>query len=224
MGKSGLIGLAITTKNREKAFSMCHDKHLEFQPENSRIFVVDDGSEDVYVDADYRYNESVGISTAKNRCLQLMYEAGCSTFWLFDDDAYPLCNDWHLPYLETGIHHLCRTFYAHHRVYDNTKTHLLGNGIAMMYSKHCIDTVGGFDTRYKNKLEHVCLSRRIHNAGLTPYQFVDVIGSDKLIYSMDEHKEIERSLSKKEMNERIKDGYDYFRSKATSKEYIEFRT
>ena len=96
--------------------------------------------------------------------------------------------------------------------------------MAMFCTRHCIDTVGGFDTHFKNKYEHTSMSQRIFNAGLTPYAFMDVVGSDKLIYSMDEFNEIERSFTHREMQDNLKSGYEYFNKQRNSSAYIEFRT
>ena len=42
--------------------------------------------------------------------------------------------------------------------------------------------------------EHSDLALRIHNAGLTTWAYADVLGSDKLIHSLDEHEAVERSV------------------------------
>lgn len=218
------IGIAITTKNREKSFNKCMDYHLEFKPKNSKIFVVDDGSDSIYCNSDVRNEESKGISSSKNSCIKLMYESGCDILWLFDDDAYPLCDYWYIPYLESKHNHLSRTFYPSFGIDGIIKYHMVPNGMAMMYTRKCIETVGGFDTRFPNKYEHTSMSRRIYNSGLTPHPFMDIVGSEKLIYSLDEHNEIERSFTQKEMNDNLKSGYDYFMSQANSKDFKEFRT
>lgn len=220
------IGIAITTKNRPESYAKCMEQHLKFKPTNSSIFVVDDGSDPCYADYSIRNIYSKGISTAKNQCLKLMYEAGCDIFWLFDDDAWPLCDNWHVPYLESGQNHLCATFYRPLKIDKESglKISALGNGYAMMYTRHCIETVGGFDTNYPNKFEHVDLSRRIKNAGLTSHKFQDVIGSDKLIYCLDQDNAIKRSFTDREMKDNLKAGQDYFNRQAGSKAYIEFRS
>jgi len=218
------IGIAITTKNRESAFNKCIEYHFMHQPINSKIFVVDDGSDILYCDPDLRNEYSKGIASSKNSCLKLMHESGCDIFWLFDDDSFPLCENWHLPYLESKQQHLCRTFYPSIRIENNISYHRISNGFAMMYTRHCIDTIGGFDVKFHNKYEHTSMSQRIYNAGLIPHPFIDVVDSDKLIYSMDEHNAIQRSFTEEEMQENLKSGYDYFMSQANSKEFIEFRT
>jgi hypothetical protein len=55
--------------------------------------------------------------------------------------------------------------------------------------------VGGFDPVYgRGMYEHSDLALRIHNAGLTTWAYADVVGSEKLIHSLDEHEAVERSV------------------------------
>lgn len=218
------IGIAITTKNRPEAFQKCLIAHDTYRPDDCRIFVVDDGSHPYcYADYDVRNIHSKGISASKNKCLELLMDAGCEHLFLFDDDAYPICKDWHLPYINSGEHHLCRTFYKPYRTDGNLNLFRLSNGCAMYFTRHCVETVGGFDTAFNNKYEHCQLSHRIHNFGLTRHVHQDIIGSDKLIYCLDEHNEVERTATKKEMNQSLKDGYDHFMKTKNQKLYIPFR-
>ncbi|SUI81202.1 Uncharacterised protein [Serratia quinivorans] len=69
-------------------------------------------------------------------------------------------------------------------------------GVMLYYQRDAIETVGGFDPVYgRGMYEHSDLAMRIHNAGLTTWAFADVRGSDRLIYSLDEHEAVERSVS-----------------------------
>lgn len=57
----------------------------------------------------------------------------------------------------------------------------------LYYHRSAIEKVGGFDTVYgRGMYERPDLALRIHNAGLTTWAFADVVGSEKLIYSLDE--------------------------------------
>lgn len=221
------IGIAITTKNRKDSFWNCYHKHVDFWPKNAIMKVIDAGSSENYSNSDYMFENGATISEAKNKSIQLLYEAGCTDLFLFDDDTFPLKKDWYKPYLEAKQHHLCFTFWKPRRqlAEHGLVLHYLSNGCAMYYSKHCIDTVGGFDTGFKNKYEHVSLSQRIHNAGLTPLGIhLDVANSDQLIYCLDKDNAIQRSFTAKEMNQNLKDGYNLFRAKEKDSSYIEFRT
>ncbi|KFC88020.1 Uncharacterised protein [Hafnia alvei] len=66
-------------------------------------------------------------------------------------------------------------------------TYTCQRGVMLYYHRSAIEKVGGFDTVYgRGMYEHPDLALRIHNAGLTTWAFADVVGSEKLIYSLDE--------------------------------------
>ncbi len=218
------------------------------------IFIVDDCSDVKYTKCgpiDYRFKKRAGISNAKNKALQLCYESMADHIFILDDDVRMLKTDWWKPYVESGEHHLCATFLPANKMFykdvvsdmkfkqeDNGnlitasletkrrsfKTHLLGNGYCLYFTRHCIETVGGFDTNYHSKYEHCDLSRRIYNARLTNHVYQDVAHSSSLIYCLDQDNAIQRSFTNREMQDNLKAGYEYFRSRENSSEYIEFRT
>lgn len=65
----------------------------------------------------------------------------------------------------------------------------------LYYHRSAIESVGGFDPVYgRGMYEHSDLALRIHNAGITTWTYADVVGSEKLIYSLDEHEAVERSV------------------------------
>jgi len=218
--------------------------YLNF-PDNASIYIVDAGSDEQYAKADYIFPERTNISEVKNKCLQLCYESGADHIFLFDDDAWPIKQGWELPYITSNLHHLCATFYPSEKIHEyvtpefkvnakledlitvnrhEVKEHRLANGYCLYFSRKCIDTVGGFDTNYNNKYEHIDLSRRIFNAGLTRHMFQDVVGSEELIYCLDKDNAIQRSFTNREMQDSLKSGYEYFRSQENSSRFIEFRT
>lgn len=70
-------------------------------------------------------------------------------------------------------------------------------GVMLYYHRSAIEKVGGFDPVYgRGMYEHSDLALRIHNAGLTTWAYADVVGSEKLIHSLDEHEAVERSVPK----------------------------
>lgn len=227
------IAIAISTRNRERAFFRCLESWEFYLPNDAKIFVVDDCSEPIYFDSDFRFTENVGIPRVKNKCLELAYNSGAEHIFLADDDVYPISHEWHEPYINSGINHLCYTFTERFRdiperpkakIYGKFKSHYLPNGCLMYFTRKCIDEVGGFDTRFGlGGFEHVDLTRRIHNAGLTPFKNMDVHGSEKLFHSMDRNGEIERSIPKDIKDKLIKDGMKLFNEKRNDATYIEFR-
>lgn len=226
------IAICITTRNRPEAFERTFVNWMLRKPINARIFVIDDASDNIYCEADYRFKQRAGIPRAKNKCLELAYKWGAEHIFLSDDDCYPISDNWCTPYIESGINHLCYTFTSGWNGTPSWNSgyregnfiiHSLGCGCMMYIKRKCLDTVGGFDESFGlGKYEHVDYSRRIHNAGLTPHKFMDVIGSDRLFYSMDKKNEVERSFNESERIELLSKGLSYFNANANSKRYINF--
>lgn len=218
------IAIAISTRNRRSSFYLLLESLADFMPPNCKVFVVDDASDVSYGNPDFIFNERAGIPSVKNKCLELCYNSGADHFFLFDDDVRVLSKDWHLPYINSPHKHLCYTFYKPLRKHDGFNVHRLANGCMLYLTREVVDTVGGFDTRFgMGKFEHVEYSRRIHNAGLTQFQFMDVSGSSELLYCMDQDQAIERSFSQREMNELLKSGHDHFNATRNSIEYLPFK-
>lgn len=191
------VGIAITTRNRRDVF----DKTLaEFQrlTPGAAIVVVDDASDDPIPDA-IRFNENVGIARAKNAGIAALMDLGVEHLFLADDDTYPLVEDWWKPYVESPEPHLMYLFKDIDRrrylttpptVYEDGRHFALSHprGCLLYVHRSVVETVGGLRPEFGIwGHEHVEYSTRIHTAGLTTHRFQDVVGSSKLIYSIDEH-------------------------------------
>jgi len=213
-----MISICITTRNRPESFAIVLERIKQHTNCEYQLVVVDDASDNPYCDATYRFENRSGIPAAKNKCLEL---AKYNHIFLFDDDTYPIDDEWYLPYINSGKEHLCFTFLTAFKRKEGFKYHTLGNGCMLYVTRKCIDTIGGFDWNYGlGKYEHVDFSRRIHNAGLTESIFMDVDNSKELLYCMDQKKEIERSFDKVEMRTLLQSGGVHFRKNRNSKEYI----
>jgi GT2 family glycosyltransferase len=193
-----MIGIGITSYLRTSD-SKCIERIISFAPEGAKVVIVKDVK---------------GISVAKNRCLAELDE--CEHIFLFDSDTYPLVRDWHLPYINSGEAHLCYTFNRNIVKKENGLIHHeLPNGCLLYLKKECLEAVGGFDEKFEGySYEHVDFSRRIFNAGLTSWPFMDVEGSEKLIYAMDRKHEVKSSVHPRDRR--------YFMS-INKKRYIEQR-
>lgn len=215
-----MISIAITTRNRPNEFAFVLSKIREHTKCEYQLIVVDDCSDFPYCDADYRFEERAGIPAAKNKCIELSKH---NHIFLFDDDTYPISDNWYEPYIKSGKEHLCYTFLQFYKVEGDFTYHHLGNGCMMYITRKCIETIGGFDWRFGlGKYEHVNFSRRIHNAGLTEVIFMDVVRSDKLLYCMDQKQEVKRSFTQKEMVQLLNNGSKHYRDNLKSKEYIHY--
>lgn len=204
------IGIAITTHNRNSALAKALEMHKLHGPCGALVVVVDDGSTIPIVVPDWvrviRHEKSQGIVAAKNASLLALMNAGCEHLFLFDDDAYPISDNWHVPYIDSAESHLAYQFLdlsgprklgdiaviardSEHVAYTDQR------GVMLYYKRHAIEAVGGFDWVYgRGMYEHSDLALRIYHAGLNSYAFADVVDSNKLIYSLDEHEAIERSI------------------------------
>lgn len=206
------IGIGITTHNRNPLVRETVAKLRQLTPD-AKIIVVDDASQqpvkikDIFV---YRYEKNVGIATAKNKCLELLSD--CDHIFLFDDDCYPLKAGWYEPYIESPEHHLMYLFESWASgvpvgddaiVYHDGQheAHAHARGCMMYIDSIALATVGGLDTRFGKAMnEHLDWSIRIHNAGLTTFRYMDVIDSEQLIYSMDQHQEVRTSIDNRQQN------------------------
>lgn len=213
--------VAISTFNRPDDFKLCYENVLRYVPRED-IIIVGDNNPD-YVDCDYSFTERVGIPRIKNKCLELAMQTDAEHIFLIDDDTWPTHSEAFSRYIESPFLHLCYTFLPAYSKIQGHKIHGLGNGCCMYLHRSVIDKVGGFDTAYQlGKYEHVELSRRIHNAGLTPYKFIDVQFSLGLWYCLDQSKGHKRSFSEQEMSHLLKQGKKYFLEKVASTEYVSY--
>ena len=215
-----MISICVTTRNRPESFKIVLDKIIKHTKIDFQLVIVDDASDLAYSGADYRFENRSGIPAAKNKCLEL---AKYDHIFLFDDDTYPIADEWYVPYVYSGKEHLCYTFLSAFKRKDGFKYHTLGNGCMLYVTRKCIDTIGGFDWSYGlGKYEHVDFSRRIHNAGLTEAIFMDIDNCKDLLYCMDQKREIQRSFTSREMTKLLSSGGKHFRQTRLSKEYIDY--
>lgn len=217
---SARIGIAISTHNRADVLSRALTQHMQFLPAGALVVVVDDGSNSAAsVPAGVqlvRHETSFGIVASKNASLAALMDAGCEHFFLWDDDAWPITDNWHVPYIASPEPHLAYQFFdlAGPRklkdiavLYRDDKhvAYTGQRGVMLYYHRSAIEKVGGFDWIYgRGMYEHSDLAMRIHNAGLTTWAFADVVGSEKLIHSLDEYEQVTRSVPRPDREALVK--------------------
>lgn len=236
-GQSKKIGVGITTKNRNDIVSICVDNVKKYTP-NAEIIVVDDGSIIPVVDATFRFNNSVGIAKAKNKCIELLYNLGCEHIFLFDDDTYPIKDGWFEDYVNCSEPHLNYIFmdFANtngKKVLNDTKVLYESNdyiayshprGCMLYFDRKCFDVVGGMDANMAGwGYEHGDLSNRIYNAGLTTFRYMDIKNSSGLFYSADEHQAIQSTVNSVEKNRNLEINRKIHDCRWNDKLYCEFR-
>lgn len=213
------IGIAITTHNRPAVLAKTIEQHLKHFPVGAKLIVIDDGSAPAATVAGIeiiRHEKSLGIVASKNRSLEALIDAGCEHLFLWDDDAYPISDNWHDPYVESPEPHLAYQFLdlagaqklKDMAVLYRDEQHIAytgQRGVMLYYHRSAIERVGGFDPVYgRGMYEHPDLALRIHNAGLSTWAFADVIGSETLIHSLDEHMTVERSVPRTDREALVK--------------------
>ncbi|HHT2540358.1 TPA: glycosyltransferase family 2 protein, partial [Enterobacter hormaechei] len=108
------IGIAISTHQRADVLKRSLEQHLRHLPAGALVVVVDDGSKPAAVVPDgvqlLRHETSLGIVASKNASLTALMDAGCEHLFLWDDDAWPIADNWHLPYIESPEPHLAYQF------------------------------------------------------------------------------------------------------------------
>jgi glycosyltransferase involved in cell wall biosynthesis len=228
------IGIAISTHNRKEVFKNSYNFWLKFLPKNAILIVVDDASSDPVKEANYRFETQVGIAKVKNKCIELLEQQGVTDYFLVDDDIYPITEDWYKPYIKSGLNHAMYIWDKLHnggfinnkvvKITDNYIEYANPCGCLLYFKKICFDIVGGMDEAFGLwGYEHVQLSRRIFNAGLTPAKFLDVKGAFKKFYAHDYYLSTQRSLPAKVRMEHIKKNEGYFNKTILNSNYIPYR-
>uniref|UniRef100_A0A6M3ITG9 Putative glycosyltransferase n=1 Tax=viral metagenome TaxID=1070528 RepID=A0A6M3ITG9_9ZZZZ len=176
-----MIGIAITTKDRTKVLQFTINQFKKYTTEDMCFVVVDDHSTETMLHqifansiGDYIYNdENLGVARTKNVCIKYLMSKGCDHIFLFDDDCFPVAENWHLPWVNSGEHHLNFCIDTHQNIIDRKENVIWWDGClgcCMYFTRECIEKVGGYDKRYaKYGYEHYELTERIHRAGITPH-------------------------------------------------------
>ena len=212
------IGIT-TTPNRKEIFEQSYKQWVKYLPEDAVLFTHNDINYD-------------GIAKAKNVCVRACHDA--DFVFIVDDDCYPIKENWHLPYIESGLNH---AMYIFDRELILTACDIdlnlesgwyqafnLPRGCMLFFTRRCIKTAGGFDERFTGwGYEHAELSRRIYNMGLTPDPYIDIPYSKGLFYSHDEHGTCESSVSNIDRMRGIQANQGLFNELKDSKEFKPFK-
>lgn len=174
------------------------------------------------------FNDSAhfGVAYAKNYLLnQLQY---CDHIFLFDDDTYPIADNWWKPYVDHKEPHLMYQFKLPGKpandmleLYrdESTVVYTHTRGAMLYIDRRVLDVVGGMDTAYGLAgYEHPDWTNRIHNAGLTTHRAMDVPNSHELLYCLDQDGMVESSIPKGHRG-----NYTLYLQSKSSSEYKEYR-
>lgn len=213
-GKQIRIGVCITTTpDRIELFQETYSEWDKYMPDGAILTYVTD-------------EVSAGVAEAKNVSLKALEALDVTHYFLVDNDVIPLSRDWYKPFVESKENHLLYNFKLKGKpktdmqvVYedDDITAYTHTRGCFIYVTQKVLDTVGGFDTRFYNSLEHADYTTRIHNAGLTTYRSMTPKGVDKLLYCYDQDSKIESSINNAKAN------YTLYRKNKNSKEFIPFK-
>jgi GT2 family glycosyltransferase len=179
-----MIGIGVTTYNRESVFEKTLAAIQEFTDSPYKLYVARDTDED-----------RRGVARRKNECLLNLKE--CEHIFLFDDDCHPKKKGWEKFIIEASRKTGCQHFIYNKPPFcdkDNLKFvngYVLecfnaSGGVLMFYTKEVIEKIGGFYTGYDlYGFEHIGHSMRIKRAQLTPDWFVSIQGLSNYIHSLD---------------------------------------
>ncbi len=189
------IGLCVITFQRPAFLKRC----LESLEKNNwggateRIVVIDEPMTEEYF---HLINEAClpghlpkaygapngGCAVAKNRAFKELLQRGCTHIFLMEDDQVMIdpetCHKYIAYATEHGLHHMN---FAHHGNQAKLGWYMELKGVHCYpdcvgaftyYTAECLLKVGFHDENFKNAFEHVELTYRIANAGMTlPFWF-----------------------------------------------------
>lgn len=177
------IGIGVTGYRRPDMVAQC-TKHIhKHTTVDYRLIVHDDSASEK------------GVAASKNSCMSSLMKMGVDHVFLFDDDTWPVADDWWVPYVESEEHHLSYLFkpvnWENDMLLEQRGPLLLaypfGQGCFQYYTRHCLETVGGMRLCFGRwGSEHLEHSHRICNTGLTRHPFQGLVAQQGLFYASDE--------------------------------------
>jgi hypothetical protein len=177
-------------------------------------------------------NDMQGISRNKNRCLSLLPDLKDEDHvFMLDDDCYLLISFFEFWKKHFGKMHHAALTYTHY-VTGKSSGHYLKktvsnidhysgvNGFCLYFSGYCINRIGGYGIGYgKWGHEHVGLSHRIYNAGISQGLFIAPTNAMNHIVSLDRLQEVKSTYNQKERKIEIDRGIEYFREEQKSADW-----
>jgi len=144
----------------------------------------------VHNDMNYR-----GVAYSKNENLKALKD--CDYIFLFDDDCYPIHEDWVNFFTSSNENHVLFLNDSHGLIYWKGITAYYRDcgGVFMMLTKEVVAKVGAFGDYGQYGFEHAGYSQRIYKARLTdaPYQMLR--STDKYLKALDYNGQILSSVS-----------------------------
>ncbi len=169
----------------------------------------------VHNDINYR-----GVAYSKNENLKALKD--CDYIFLFDDDCYPINDEWVNFFTSSNEYHTLFLNDSHGLIYwkGSTAYYRDCGGVFMMLTKEVVAKVGAFGDYGHYGFEHAGYSQRIYKAGFTkaPYQMLR--STDKYLKALDYCGQILSSVSDEVKQKEIDKNRIKFVEEVNSKNYF----
>ena len=164
------IGIGVTTYKRPEIFTLFIMQLSKYIPENAKVYIAKD---------------IPNVSQAKNECLKALED--CDHIFLFDDDCFPIAENWTDPFIMSKKNHFLymNDYYGKYHETDNYAAYNNCSGVFMYLTKEVVSKVGYFGEYGRYGFEHAGYSHRIHKAGLSEHLYMTLKETNKLIHSLD---------------------------------------
>lgn len=165
------VGIGITTYKRPIIVELCVSQIEKHTRQPFKLFVSDDTKTER------------GVAYNKNLCLDAL--KGSKHIFLFDDDCFPISDDWVDFFTRSKINHLLYLENRHRKI-SGSQNYLIAGGVFLYISKEAFETVGYFNNAYgRYGYEHSAYSQRIYKSGLIPHPFISLDGTNEKLFSFD---------------------------------------
>lgn len=196
ISKKIVIGVGVTTFNRPRTFRLWMKQFLKHTAN------LPDGIEIVYHVQTFYPQKHSGIAAVKNACLRELTRENCDYIFLFDDDCFPIRDDWWMPFIEahlrSGQHHflwlkddsdLYPPSIGRKKLKEENGVSIFRNsqGCCMFLTRPAVNACGAFDEKFGlYGSEHENYSLRVFKLGMnTMGPYLSVPGIEEYIYSLD---------------------------------------
>jgi len=186
-----MIGIGCTTYNRPDCLRLFKEQILKHtNMENVKLYIA--------VDFD---SERKGVAYRKNECLRNLKD--CEYVFLFDDDCFPIKDNWIDFFISSNQEHLLflsKNLHSYKETVKNIEVYNNCGGVFLFMKKSAIDRVGAFDESFGiYGFEHVDYTNRIiGKKGDYPM----LIGTEEYLYALDySNSKHKSSINSNERNE-----------------------
>lgn len=179
-----MIGIGVTSYKRDDILKKCLESIETYTKSLYCLYVARD------TDADRQ-----GVAKRKNECLKALKD--CDYIFLFDDDCYPVKEEWEKAIIDksqkTNSQHFCfnkEPFYEMKGVQFingvELETYGASGGVMLFYTKQVLNKVGAFYEGYNTYgFEHIGHSMRIFRSGMSADLFCCPTDMKDYLYSHD---------------------------------------